>query len=84
MKPSRLLPFAVCLALTACGEGQNTRDLLGLGRNAPDEFKVALSQVEKELITAGFTIEKIDKDALDYQYIILAVKPKEPKNDTNR
>ncbi|MBK7936169.1 MAG: methyltransferase [Lewinellaceae bacterium] len=50
----------------------------------PDEFKVALSQVEKELITAGFTIEKIDKDALDYQYIILAVKPKEPKNDDSR
>jgi len=45
----------------------------------PDEFKVALSQVEKELITAGFVIEKIDKDALDYQYIVLAVKPLKPK-----
>ena len=42
----------------------------------PDEYKVALSQVEKELITAGFGIEKIDKDALDYQYIVLAVKRK--------
>ena len=41
----------------------------------PDEFKVALNQVEKELITAGFGIEKVDKDALDYQYIVLAVKP---------
>jgi len=40
----------------------------------PEEFKVALGQVEKELITAGFALEKIDKDALDYQYIVLAVK----------
>lgn len=40
----------------------------------PDDFKVALGQVEKELVTAGFGIEKIDKDALDYQYIVLAVK----------
>jgi len=47
----------------------------------PDEFKVALSQVEKELITAGFVIEKIDKDALDYQYIVLAVKPLKTKTD---
>jgi len=42
----------------------------------PDEYKVSLSQVEKELITAGFTIEKVDKDALDYQYIVIAKKPK--------
>ncbi len=42
----------------------------------PDEYKVALSQVEKELITAGFTIGKVDKDALDYQYIIIAKKPR--------
>lgn len=41
-----------------------------------DEFKVALSQVEKELVTAGFSIGKIDKDALDYQYIVIAQKPK--------
>lgn len=40
----------------------------------PEEYKVALGQTEKELITAGFAIEKIDKDALDYQYIVLAVK----------
>lgn len=40
----------------------------------PDKFKVALGQVEKELLAAGFGIEKIDKDALDYQYIVLAVK----------
>lgn len=45
----------------------------------PDEYKVALNQVEKELITAGFGIEKIDKDALDYQYIVLAVKPLKTK-----
>lgn len=42
----------------------------------PDEFKVALGQVEKELITAGFNIGKMDKDALDYQYIVIAQKPK--------
>lgn len=41
-----------------------------------DEFKVALNQVEKELTDAGFEISKIDKDALDYQYIVLARKPK--------
>jgi SAM-dependent methyltransferase len=40
----------------------------------PDEFKVALGQVEKELIAAGFTVEKIDSEALDYQYIVLALK----------
>ena len=40
-----------------------------------DEFKVALSQVEKELLSAGFKIEKIDKDALDYQYIVIASSP---------
>jgi ubiquinone/menaquinone biosynthesis C-methylase UbiE len=39
-----------------------------------DEFKVALQQVEKELITAGFVIDIINKDALDYQYIVLAKK----------
>lgn len=41
----------------------------------PDEFKVALSQVERELQAAGFAIEKIDKDALDFQYIVIASKP---------
>lgn len=41
----------------------------------PEIYKVALSQVEKELLTAGFNIEKIDKDALDYQYIVIASKP---------
>ncbi len=41
----------------------------------PDEYKVALSQVEKELLSAGFKIEKIDKDALDYQYIVIASVP---------
>lgn len=48
----------------------------------PDEYKVALNQVEKELITAGFGIEKIDKDALDYQYIVLAVKPLKTKTES--
>jgi SAM-dependent methyltransferase len=40
-----------------------------------DEYKVALSQVEKELLAAGFKTEKIDKDALDYQYIVIASAP---------
>ncbi len=42
----------------------------------PDEFKVALSQVEKELRAGGFELVKIDNDALDYQYIVLAKKNK--------
>lgn len=50
----------------------------------PDEYKVALGQVEKELIAAGFDIDKIDKDALDYQYIILAIKPPKPEPDGDR
>ena len=41
----------------------------------PDQFKVASSQVERELISVGFTIEKTDRETLDYQYIILATKP---------
>ncbi|MBP6810431.1 MAG: class I SAM-dependent methyltransferase [Saprospiraceae bacterium] len=41
----------------------------------PDEFKVSLTQVEHELSAAGFKIKKVDKDMLDYQYIILANKP---------
>lgn len=49
----------------------------------PDEFKVALAQVEKELISAGFAIEKIDSETLDYQYIILAVKPSKTKTESN-
>jgi SAM-dependent methyltransferase len=40
-----------------------------------DQYKVALSQVEKELLSAGFKIDKIDKDALDYQYIVIASVP---------
>ena len=50
----------------------------------PEEYKVALNQVEKELITAGFVVEKIDKDALDYQYIVLAMKPVGGKTDNNK
>jgi SAM-dependent methyltransferase len=41
----------------------------------PEQFKVSQAQVEHELTTAGFKIEKVDKDVLDYQYIILAKKP---------
>jgi SAM-dependent methyltransferase len=41
----------------------------------PDHFKVALNQVERELVSAGFKIDKIDTDALDYQYIVLASAP---------
>lgn len=40
----------------------------------PNELKVAQAQVERELIAAGFVIKKVDNDALDYQYIILAEK----------
>lgn len=39
-----------------------------------DEFKVAVSQVERELKSAGFEIQKIDNEALDYQYIVMAAK----------
>ncbi|MCC6283490.1 MAG: class I SAM-dependent methyltransferase [Saprospiraceae bacterium] len=41
----------------------------------PDEFKVSLSQAERELLSSGFSIDRVDQDALDYQYIILAEKP---------
>ena len=41
----------------------------------PDEFKVSLAQVEHELTAAGFKVFKVDKEVLDYQYIILATKP---------
>ncbi|MDO8365192.1 MAG: class I SAM-dependent methyltransferase [Saprospiraceae bacterium] len=44
----------------------------------PDEYKVSLAQVERELNAAGFKISKIDKDMLDYQYIILATRPAKP------
>lgn len=39
-----------------------------------DEYKVALGDVEKELLAAGFEIVEIDKTTLDYQYIVLAKK----------
>lgn len=38
----------------------------------PDEFKVSLAQVERELVAAGFKVSTIDKDVLDYQYVVLA------------
>ena len=41
----------------------------------PDEYKVAIGQVQRELLEAGFSIDKIDQAALDYQYIVLAQKP---------
>jgi SAM-dependent methyltransferase len=40
----------------------------------PVEFKVAQSQIERELRSAGFTITSIDNESLDYQYIVLAEK----------
>ncbi len=39
-----------------------------------DAYKVALSQVEKELQGAGFGVSQIDNQTLDYQYIVLATK----------
>lgn len=50
----------------------------------PEEFKVSLSQVENELLSAGFNIVKVDKDALDYQYIVLAEKPATSKNESSQ
>ena len=47
----------------------------------PEEYKVSLAQVERELVAAGFVVSKIDKDALDYQYIILAKKPEKQASD---
>ncbi|MEQ1746710.1 MAG: class I SAM-dependent methyltransferase [Saprospiraceae bacterium] len=40
----------------------------------PDEYKVALGQVENELVGGGFEVVKVDKASLDYQYIVLAKK----------
>lgn len=48
-----------------------------------DDYKVAISQVQRELLTSGFSIDKIDQDALDYQYIVLAVKPLKPQKNSN-
>ena len=48
-----------------------------------DEYKVAISQVQRELLSSGFSIDKIDQDALDYQYIVLAVKPPKPQKNSN-
>ena len=70
-----------------CFEGPKTKRLIidfkknNLPIGPPEQYKVALNQVEKELITAGFVIEKIDKDALDYQYIVVAVKPLKNKTE---
>jgi SAM-dependent methyltransferase len=36
------------------------------------EFKVSTEDVKKELTQAGFTIDKVDTQSLDYQYIVLA------------
>ena len=47
----------------------------------PDEFKVSLAQVERELVATGFKISKVDKDVLDYQYIVLATKPAKPASE---
>ena len=47
----------------------------------PDEYKVSLAQVEHELTAAGFKVSKVDKDVLDYQYIVLATKPVKQANE---
>jgi len=47
----------------------------------PEEFKVSLAQVEHELSAAGFKVSKVDKDLLDYQYIVLASKPVKQTNE---
>jgi SAM-dependent methyltransferase len=36
------------------------------------EFKVSMDEIKNELNKAGFTIDKIDTQSLDYQYIVLA------------
>ncbi|MBU6342426.1 MAG: class I SAM-dependent methyltransferase [Bacteroidetes bacterium] len=41
----------------------------------PEEFRVSLPDVEKELNASGFIITKIDRESLDYQYIVIAFKP---------
>jgi SAM-dependent methyltransferase len=41
----------------------------------PDEYRVGVEQVKRELINAGFKIMRVDIESLDYQYIILATKP---------
>lgn len=38
----------------------------------PQAFKVSLAQAEKELMAAGYKIERVDIESLDYQYIIIA------------
>jgi ubiquinone/menaquinone biosynthesis C-methylase UbiE len=39
-----------------------------------EEFKISTRQVEQELLAAGFKVKRIDLQALDYQYIMLASK----------
>jgi ubiquinone/menaquinone biosynthesis C-methylase UbiE len=41
----------------------------------PEAYKVALRQVESEMLSAGFSIEKMDTKSLDYQYIVIVQKP---------
>ncbi len=41
----------------------------------PQAFKVSLAQVEKELLAAGYRIDRLDTESLDYQYIVIAAKP---------
>ncbi len=40
-----------------------------------NEFKVAVSEVVRELEAAGFQKVKIDLESLEYQYIVMAQKP---------
>lgn len=39
------------------------------------QYRVAVRQVERELQEAGFKVEKLDNQSLEYQYIILASRP---------
>ncbi|MCS6928058.1 MAG: class I SAM-dependent methyltransferase [Saprospiraceae bacterium] len=40
-----------------------------------NEFKVAITEVLRELEAAGLQITKVDQESLDYQYIVMAKKP---------
>ncbi len=40
----------------------------------PDEYKVALSEVVKEVESVGFQLTTVDQETLEYQYIVVAQK----------
>ena len=41
----------------------------------PVDERIALTQVQQELTAAGYTISSADDEALEYQYILTAVRP---------